>query len=73
MKVTTLPFMEVEEEPSGRDDWYRLYCTLCDYHTPAGGFYNCEMEAAEHLDSEHPDERAAAEAARNEQHRRADG
>lgn len=63
-KATTLPFMEVEEQEGARDDWYRLYCTPCDYYTPTGSFYNCEMEAADHLDTEHPAERERAEAER---------
>lgn len=63
-KHTTLPFMEVElDENTARDDWYRLYCRLCDYRTPGGSFYNCEMEAADHLDAEHAVERKAADEA----------
>ncbi|WP_404321137.1 hypothetical protein [Arthrobacter luteolus] len=63
-KVTTLPYMEVVDESGVRDDWFRLYCELCEYHTPAGSFYNCEMEAADHLDAEHGEERKRADAER---------
>ena len=63
-KVTTLPFMEVVDESGVRDDWFRLYCTLCEYRTPSGSFYNCEMEAADHLDADHPAERERADSER---------
>jgi hypothetical protein len=61
-KMTTLPYMEAELFAESIIDQYRFYCGLCEYRTGRGSFYDCEMEAADHLDAEHPKERAEADA-----------
>lgn len=60
-KHTTLPYMDAEPFVNDTIDQYRLFCELCEYRTPLGTFYTCEMDAADHLDAAHPKERAKCE------------